>query len=116
MGRLGAYRKYSNRMARIENLHNPKFNKPDIHLEVTQNSVLMKFLLDNVKGKNRDNFKTLLNDGQVFVDGEVITWYNHPLVAGQKVKITWEKAIRTHYPGIRIIFEDEHLIVIEKDA
>lgn len=103
-------------MARIENLHNPKFNKPDIHLEVTQNSVLMKFLLENVKGKNRDNFKTLLNDGQVFVDGEVITWYNQPLALGQKVRITWEKAIRTHYPGIRIIFEDEHLIVIEKDA
>ncbi|RPH31608.1 MAG: RluA family pseudouridine synthase [Bacteroidales bacterium] len=103
-------------MARIENLHNPKFNKPDINIEVSQSCVLMKFLLENVKGKNRDNFKTLLNDGQVSVDGEVITWYNQPLTAGQKVKITWEKAIKTHYPGIRIIFEDEHVIVIEKDA
>jgi 23S rRNA pseudouridine1911/1915/1917 synthase len=99
-----------------ENLHSPKLKKPDIHLTVTQNCVLMKFLLENVKGKNRDNFKTLLNDGQITVDGEVITWFNHPLTPGQEVTISWEKVLKTKYPGIHIIFEDLHLIVIEKDA
>lgn len=100
-----------------ENLHNPRtFKKPDINLKVTQNSVLMKFLLENVQGKNRDNFKTLLNDGQVLVDGEVVKWFNHPLLPGQEVKINWERTLKTKYPGIYIIFEDQHLIVIEKDA
>jgi len=90
------------------------FRKPDIHLTVTEESVLMKFLLANVKGKNRDNFKTIISDGQVYVDGEVITWYNHPLQPGQEVKISSEKAKKTTYPGLQIIFEDEHLIVAEK--
>ncbi len=100
-----------------EKQHTPKrFKKPNIHLKVSQNGVLMKFLLENVKGKNRDNFKTLLNDGQISVNGEVVTWYNHPLVIGQEVEINWEKALKTKYPGIRIIFEDEHVIVIEKNA
>jgi len=100
-----------------ENLHNPRtFKKPDISLKVTQNTVLMKFLLENVKGKNRDNFKTLLVDGQVLVDGEVVKWFNHPLVPGQEVKISWEKTLKTKYPGITIIYEDQHLIVIDKDA
>jgi 23S rRNA pseudouridine1911/1915/1917 synthase len=100
-----------------ENQQSPKaFRKPDIQLTVTQNSVLMKFLLENVKGKNRDNFKTLINDGQISVDDEVITWYNHPLLAGQQVKVSWEKPLKTTYPGVNIIFEDEYLIVIEKSA
>lgn len=100
-----------------ENRHNLKnFKKPDINLKVTQDGVLMKFLLENVKGKNRDNFKTLLKDGQVYVDGEVITWFNHPLVAGQDVKISWDKALKTTYPGINIIYEDQYLIVVEKNA
>lgn len=90
--------------------------KPDVHLKVNQNIVLIKFLLENVKGKNRDNFKTLLNDGQVSVDGEVITWFNHPLTPGQEVRISGEKALKTQYPGVRIIFEDQHVIVIEKNA
>jgi 23S rRNA pseudouridine1911/1915/1917 synthase len=93
------------------------FKKPDIHLRVTENAVMMRFLLDHVKGKNRDNFKTLLKDGQIFVDGVLVTWYNHPLLPGQEVTIKWEKAIQSKlYHGIRIIFEDDYLIVIEKDA
>jgi 23S rRNA pseudouridine1911/1915/1917 synthase len=100
-----------------KNIHNPRINKPDIHLKVSQNTVLMKFLLENIRSKNRDNFKTLLNNNQILVDGEVITWYNQPLVPGQEVKITWERASQAkNYPGIKIIFEDEYLIVIEKDA
>ena len=90
--------------------------KPDIHIKVNQNSVLMKFLLENVKGKNRDNFKTLLKDGQVSVDSEIITWFNHPLLLGQEVKIRWEKPLKTTYPGVNIVYEDQHLIVIEKNA
>lgn len=100
-----------------ENTRRPKvLKKPDIIVKVAQSSVLMKFLLENVKGKNRDNFKTLLKDGQVSVDGEVITWFNHPLVVGQEVKISWDKALKTTYPGINIIFEDQYLIVIEKNT
>lgn len=100
-----------------ENTNKPNiFKKPDINIKVTQNNILMKFLLENVKGKKRDNFKTLLKDGQVSVDGEIITWFNHPLAVGQVVKISPEKALKTTYPGINIIFEDQFLIVVEKKA
>jgi len=92
------------------------FKNTDIQLKVTQDTVLMKFLLENVKGKNRDNFKTLLNDGQVSVDGSIVTWYNQPLTAGQVVKIGEEKANKTTYPGVQIIFEDDYIIVIEKNS
>ncbi|HCT30189.1 MAG TPA: RNA pseudouridine synthase [Bacteroidales bacterium] len=98
------------------NLHNPNFGKPDIKVKVNQDNTLMKFLLENVKGKNRDNFKTLLNNGQVSVNGEIVTWYNQPVLSGQEVKISWEKQLRKIYAGVRIIFEDQYVIVIEKDT
>ncbi len=92
-------------------------NKPELRLEVAENTVLMKFLIANVPGKNRDNFKTLLNDGHISVDGEVVTWFNKPLNPGQQVTINWNKVrIRKEYKGIKIIYEDQHIIVIEKEA
>jgi len=90
-------------------------NRPDIKIKVSKENVLIKFLLENVPGKNRDNFKTLLKDRQIYVDGEVVTWYNFPLSVGQEVEVKWEKkAPERHYPGIKILFEDQHVIVIEK--
>lgn len=116
MDRLDVYKKFLSKMDIKENTNKPNsFKKPDINIKVTQNNVLMKFLLENVKGKKRDNFKTLLKDGQVSVDGEIITWFNHPLVVGQEVRISSEKALKTTYPGINIIFEDQFLIVVEKN-
>lgn len=116
MVKLVAYKKYLSKMNPKGKLHNPHFKKPDICVKVNQDNTLMKFLLENVKGKNRDNFKTLLCNGQVSVNGEIVTWYNHPLTAGQEVKISWEKQLKKSYSGIRIIFEDEYVIVIEKSA
>jgi len=116
MDKLVVYKKYLSKMNPKGNLHNPNFNKPDIKITVNQDSTLMKFLLENVKGKNRDNFKTLLNNGQVSVNGEIVTWYNQPVLSGQEVKISWEKQLRKNYAGVRIIFEDQYVIVIEKDT
>ncbi len=105
-------------MAKKEYRHKPDdVKKREIHLTVTEECVLMKFLLAQVPHKNRDNFKTLLNDRQIRVDGSVVTWYNHPLKPGQEVTIGWFKMPSAkQYPGIKVLFEDQHIIVIEKDS
>jgi len=101
-----------------EHLHKTDSKKKqEVHLTVSEDTVLMKFLLSQIPYKNRDNFKTLLNDQQIRVDGEVITWYNHPLSPGQEVIVGWDKTPPTkQYPGIKILFEDPYLIVIEKNT
>lgn len=101
-----------------EHLHKTDSKKkPELNLTVTEETVLMKFLLAKIPQKKRDNFKTLLNDKQIKVDGQVVTWYNHPLLLGQEVTVNWEKgSIAKKYPGIKIMFEDDYLIVIEKNA
>lgn len=91
--------------------------KLEVSLKVSENTVLMKFLLAQIPHKNRDNFKTLLNDKQVRVDGEIVTWYNHPLLSGQEVTVGWDKISHLKKDsGVKIIFEDQYLIVVEKNT
>lgn len=87
------------------------------HLTVTANTELMKFLLENLPHKNRDNIKSYLRCKQVVVDGKIVTQFNHPLIAGQQVEITGDRIPKERqYRGLSIIFEDQHLIVVDKHA
>jgi 23S rRNA pseudouridine1911/1915/1917 synthase len=61
----------------------------------------------------------LLAHRQITVDGETVTQFNHPLAPGQVVGISRVGGRGRGTPsaaGVKIIFEDAHLIVIEKRA
>jgi 23S rRNA pseudouridine1911/1915/1917 synthase len=86
-------------------------------LTVREYTELMQFLLAQLKHKNRDNIKSFLRFKQVLVDGKCITQYNHLLAPGQRVEVTKDRIQREKsYRGISILFEDQHLIVIDKHA
>lgn len=88
---------------------------PAPHMVVKEASELMAFLVAQLPHKNRNNIKTLLRDGQIVVDGQTVTQYNHLLQVGQQVEVRREKGPATNaYKGLTIVFEDEHLIVIDK--
>jgi 23S rRNA pseudouridine1911/1915/1917 synthase len=88
-----------------------------IRLTVAENAVLMQFLLNRLRHKNRDNIKSFLLFKQVLVDGKIVTQYNYRLQPGQQVEIIPERIPREkQYRGITIVFEDQHLIVIDKHA
>jgi len=86
-------------------------------LTVAEENELLKFLLAQMPQKGRNYMKSLLAHGQISVDGEVTTLYNFPLQTGQKVMINWTKVFQIRQPlGLKILFEDEYLVVIEKPA
>jgi len=94
-------------------LHNTK----ETQLEVTENIILMQFLISGLKHKSRDNIKSLLKNKQVIVNGQSISQFNHPLKSGDKVTIQWEKAADGNISrNLQIVHEDEYIIVIEKHA
>ncbi|OZI06772.1 RNA pseudouridine synthase [Siphonobacter sp. BAB-5385] len=96
---------------------NPYEKKEDTRFAVAEPAELMTFLLKQFPSKNRNNVKSLLRDKQVLVDGKVTFQYNYVLQPGQEVKVRWAKAPEERkYDGLKIVFEDEHLIVIEKEA
>ncbi len=86
-------------------------------LEVNEPAELMKFLMEKMPDQGRNNIKSLLTHRQVLVDGQALSQYNHPLQIGQEVLINWSlvrdaEAIK----GLKIIYEDADIIVIDKPA
>lgn len=91
--------------------------KPDTIFQVKEENELMKFLIENLPGKNRNNIKSLLTNDQIEVDGKVVNQFNFRLMPGNQVKIKWERSpVTKSFRGFSIVFEDEHLIVIDKHA
>lgn len=87
------------------------------YLKVTEHTELLKFLLAQLPGKGRNNIKSLLAHGQILVENEVITQFNHPLEIGQQVLVNWTKVHEdSQTQGLKILFEDQFIIVIEKQA
>jgi len=89
----------------------------DIVIPVTSPSTLLPFLLQSLKNKSRDNVKSLLRNRQVLVNGEPVTQFNHELKPGDSIVISASR----HTGGLmarnmRLVYEDEYLIVIDKNA
>jgi 23S rRNA pseudouridine1911/1915/1917 synthase len=77
----------------------------------------MPFLLGSLANKSRDNVKSLLRNKQVLVNGEPVTQFNHELKKGDTVVISSVRnTTGLMARNMRLVYEDEHLIVIDKNA
>lgn len=83
---------------------------------VNEPTTLLPFLLANVKGKSRNNVKSLLSRRLVAVDGVPVSQFDTPLAPGQQVSILPSSAPRADALPFPILYEDEHLIVVNKPA
>ena len=103
----------------MKNQNNKRKNfKPDLVIEVKEENELMKFLVENLPQKNRNNIKSLLSNEQVVVNGKAERKFNFRLLPGNVVTVKWERSPVTakSFRGFSIVYEDEHLIVIDKHA
>jgi 23S rRNA pseudouridine1911/1915/1917 synthase len=86
-------------------------------LQVVEPAELMPFLVEQLPAQTRNNIKSLLTHRQVIVNDKVVTQYNHPLRPGQEVVINWALVrAQDRIKGLKIIYEDADLIVIDKPA
>lgn len=88
--------------------------KGNIILKVKEQNELMKFLIENLPGKNRNNIKSLLKNKQVLVDRVPVSQFNHVVEPGQEIMITRARLQEKEIKGIKIVYEDEYLIAVEK--
>ncbi|HZG13951.1 MAG TPA: RluA family pseudouridine synthase [Candidatus Bathyarchaeia archaeon] len=77
---------------------------------------LLPFLLKNITNRSRNSVKSLLTRGQVSVNERVVNAHNFALQTGQIVTIQDKAAEDSKMVGLTILYEDEDIIVIEKDA
>ena len=83
---------------------------------IRSSSSLLAFLLRHVKGKSRNNIKSMLARGQVSVDGRTATRFDHPVAVGSRVAV--KAHVEEEVPGLPfpILYEDRDILVIDKPA
>jgi 23S rRNA pseudouridine1911/1915/1917 synthase len=91
--------------------------KKDLKFTVKENTTLMEFLMISFPGKSRNAIKSLLSGSLILVDGKLISQFNHPMKVGQIMTVLAEKvAPERPMVGLKIIHEDELLIIVNKHA
>lgn len=86
--------------------------------KVTDPNELLLFLIEKNVRKSRNAIKSLLAHKQIRVNGKLVTQFDYQLNAGDAVSVMKFDQSRKEkkLKGATIVFEDEHLIVIDKDA
>lgn len=100
----------------MEQKNNIRDKSRETSYTVTEPTTLLPFLLSAVKGKSRNNVKSLLSRKLVTVDGHPTSQFNTPLAPGQVVTILSVPAPRQDVLPFPLLYEDEHLIVVNKPA
>ncbi len=78
---------------------------------------LLEFLLASLKDQSRTTVKSLLAHQQVTVNKTVIRAFDHPLEKNDVVEIHWDKSGRMlKHPQLKVVYEDNFLLVVEKAA
>ena len=93
-------------------------NIPLQTLRVAKNAELLSFLMEQKVRKSRSAIKLLLTHKQVKVNDKVVSLHNYQLVSGDVVTIhrTTKKQEYKQLRGLKIIYEDNALVIINKEA
>lgn len=99
----------------MRHTYNKKINEY-AHYQVEQDDTLLNFLLNNVK-ESRSKIKATLQGRGIKVDGKTVTQFDYPVKAGTKIDVSKTKRnndkLKSRY--LKIVYEDQWLVVIEKN-
>lgn len=87
----------------------------EVALKVAESSELLQFLIAKLPEKSRTTIKSMLAHKVVTVDDMVTTKFDFPLKRGQVVYLNKKKTDeKPRFRGMRIVYEDASVIVIDK--
>ena len=89
--------------------------KQDTSFRVEAATELMPFLLSKLGGMTRTSVKQLLSQRRVTVNAGIQTRHDTPLKPGDIVQVLQGRGnVELRHPKLRVIYEDDALIVVEK--
>ena len=89
--------------------------KQDTSFRVDTAAELMSFLLAKLGGMTRTSVKQLLSQRRVTVNAGIQTRHDTPLKPGDIVQVLQGRGnVELRHPKLRVIYEDDALIVVEK--
>ena len=81
-------------------------------LIVKEKNELYRYLRKNLTNISKNNIKSLLKNETVYINNKIVTKYNHELNIGDIITIG--KNIKTENINLKILYEDDNIIVIDK--
>lgn len=89
--------------------------KQDTSFRVESEGTLLSFLQSKMGGMAKTSVKQMLGQRRVSVNGSVQTRHDTPLHKGDRVVVISGRGnIELKHPKLRVVYEDESLIVVEK--
>lgn len=89
--------------------------KKNTVFKVEKENELMKFLMEKMPENSRNSIKSLLTNKRILVDGKLESQYNYKLTPGQEVSISKTRVVSQKLKGVSILFEDNDILVVEKE-
>lgn len=87
------------------------------HYTVGSEAPMLEWLLANVKGESRTKIKATLKGRGIKVNGKVVTQFDYQLRQGDKISVSKSKrGDQFHSRYINLVYEDQYLVVIEKNV
>lgn len=85
---------------------------------VERDGRLLEWLLENVKHLSKSKIKQTLQGRGVKVGKKTVTQFDYPLTAGTKITFSKTKRNNDIFKNryVKIVYEDRHLVVVEKNA
>lgn len=97
------------------NKNNIRRQSKEYTYRVNENCILIDFLTATLKDKSRTTIKSYLSHRQVAVNNIPTSQFNTPLHRGDNVTINFTKGYKVFkHRRLRIVFEDEFIIAIDK--
>lgn len=84
-------------------------------ITVQRSGQLLEYLIENMPDASRTTLKSYLAHRQILVNGKLVTAFDYHLDKGDDIQIL-NRGVLKQNPNsrLRILFEDEHIIIIEK--
>ena len=90
--------------------------KGKLEFTVTEQTLLLPFLLERLSNKSRNFVKGVLKRGQVSISGRPCTEHARALSPGTVVEVTLAASPQTFKMALPVIYEDAEILVIDKPA
>ena len=96
--------------------HDKRRDDNCLRLQVEREQPLLEYLLATISSESRNKIKATLRGRGVKVDGRIVTRHDFPLMPGMVVTVNKSKRTNNKPDGryINIVYEDRHLIVVDK--
>lgn len=98
----------------------PKFRAPKNaprgrNVTVKEKNTLLAFLFSILSDQSKSAVKSMLSNRQITINGRTTTQFDEPLAPGDEVGINYQRGTADfRHPMLKIVWEDDYLIVVEK--